>query len=111
MADKTKADLEAELTEAYARIDELERTGAGTAAAVPRPQLPSFGMSEGTRNDIEQAQNEIARNPRLEEVRMAEPFTGRTITVTEDSHELADEQPVGHVRLGDGVADVSQFEH
>lgn len=111
MAEKTKAELEQENAELRERVAELEQAGAPAAAGPRRPQLPSFGMSEGTRNDIEQAQNEIARNPRLDEIVMAEPFTGRAITITEDSHEIADELPVGHVRLGDGVPDVSQFEH
>jgi hypothetical protein len=112
MAEKTKADLEFENSELRARVEELEQqAGSPTVAAPRRPELPSFGMSEGTRNDIEQAQNEIARNPRLDVITMNEPFTGRTITVTEDGHDIADDQPAGRVVLGDGVADVSQFEH
>lgn len=107
MTEKTKAQLEQENAELRALLADLEAAPAAGATTRPAPQLPSFGLSEGTRNDIEQAQNEIARNPRLEEVRMAEPFTGRVITVTEDGHEVADEPPVGTVELGhlDPVAD------
>lgn len=96
MAEKTKAELELENTELRARVAELEQADAtGVTVASPRrPQLPSFRMSEGTRNDIEQVQHEIARNPRLDEVQMAEPFTGGVITVTEDGHEMPDERPV-----------------
>lgn len=66
-----------------ARVEELE---AGAApAAPPVPALPSFGMSEGTRQEIIAAQTRLASEPRLSEVVVVEPFTGKPITVTEDT--------------------------
>jgi hypothetical protein len=66
-----------------ARVDELE--AGGMPATAPAPTLPSFGMSEGTRQDIIAAQTRLAAEPRLDEVVVVEPFTGKPITVTEDT--------------------------
>lgn len=107
MAEKTKADLEQENAELRARVAELlEQTHA--PAAPRRPELPSFGMSEGTRNDIEQTQLEVARNPRITKATINEPFTGRPITVTEDTYQIADAPPLPP---SDGVASVAEYEH
>jgi hypothetical protein len=86
MAEKTKADLQIELDAALAQLEELEH---GAAPSRPRPLMPSFGLSEGTRLDILEVQNEIARNPKLSKVEMTEPFTGRVIVVTADSYDVS----------------------
>jgi hypothetical protein len=66
-----------------ARLDELQ--AAGAPATAPAPVLPSFGMSEGTRQEIIAAQTRLAAEPRLDEVVVVEPFTGKSITVTEST--------------------------
>lgn len=107
MAEKTKAELEQENADLRAYIADLE---AGMPAAVTTaqaaPVLPSFGMSEGTRNDIEQAQHEIARNPKVDEIVFSEPFAGHTVTVTEGGHDISERPQAGETVLGT----IDQFE-
>jgi hypothetical protein len=89
MSDKTKAQLEAENAELRRLLAEAEAdrpTGAGVER--PRPVMPSFGLSEGTRLDILEAQAAINAHPRLTEIMLAEPFTGKRIKVTANGAEL-----------------------
>lgn len=87
MADKTRADLAAENAELRARIDELE---AATPSGRPAPLLPTYGMSEGTRLDILEAQTSIQQNAKLKAVEITEPFAGRVIRVTADGAVMLD---------------------
>lgn len=85
MADKTRAQLAEENEELRARLAELEQATERKA-----PVLPSWGLSEGTRLDILEAQNRIRHEVRLTAVELTEPFTGKRIRVTEGSAELLD---------------------
>lgn len=87
MADKTRAQLAEENETLRARVAELEDVNAALSAR-PAPVLPSFGLSEGTRLDILEAQNRIRHEVRLTAVEITEPFTGKLIRVTEESAEL-----------------------
>lgn len=87
MAEKTKAQLEVENAELRRLLAEAT-PAPGAGVARPRPVLPSFGLSEGTRIDILEAQNAILTHPRLNEIILAEPFTGKRIKVTADGAEL-----------------------
>lgn len=88
MADKTRAQLAQENEELRAQLAELQ---ANPAAPVrPVPVLPSFGLSEGTRLDILEAQNKLAHDRKVTEMVLVEPFTGRRIRVTMDSYEVVD---------------------
>jgi hypothetical protein len=93
MAEPTKAELLEENAALRARVGELE-SGAAPAQARPSPQPPSFGISEGTRNDIEQAKHRIATDPTVNEVQVADPNVGAVMTVTADSGDtfVPDEQ-------------------
>jgi hypothetical protein len=84
---KTRAQLAEENATLRARVAELEAE-TPTPGSARRPMMPSFGLSEGTRLDILEAQNTIRTHPRLTEVRLVEPFTGATIIVTEDGHQV-----------------------
>lgn len=90
MADKTRAQLAEENEELRARVAELE-SGIG-AATRPAPVLPSYGLSEGTRLDILEAQNKLSHDRKVTEMVIMEPFTGRRIRVTMDSYELLDDE-------------------
>lgn len=75
----SNADLKAENEELRRRLAELE-----SGAATPLPAHPSFEMSEGTRQEIEQARNRIAHEEKLTEVTLVNPFDGTPIVVTAD---------------------------
>lgn len=94
MPEKTRAQLAEENEELRARVAELE-AGASTASRSTRPVLPSFGLSEGTRLDVLEAQNSIRNSPTLNKVELVEPFTGKTLTVTADDVTMteAEDQP------------------
>jgi hypothetical protein len=89
MAEKTRAQLAEENDQLRERINELESGPAPTGR--PRPLLPSFTLSEGTRLDILEAQNRITHEPRVKAMEITEPFTGRVIRVTADSAEMLDD--------------------
>lgn len=89
MAEKTRAQLAQENEELRAQLAELQ---ANPSAAVrPSPVLPSFGLSEGTRLDILEAQNKLTHDRKVTEMVIMEPFTGRRVRVTMDSYEVLDE--------------------
>lgn len=48
--------------------EQLDATRAGQPATRPKPEAPSFGMSEGVRADLEQVE------------KTTDPFTGKTVT-------------------------------
>jgi hypothetical protein len=50
----------------------------------PTPVEPSFGMSEGTRQEIEQAKARLDREPDLDQVDVVDPFTGKPQAITRD---------------------------
>lgn len=85
MVDKTRAQLVEENDELRARIEELE---SGATMVRPTPVLPSWGLSEGTRLDILEAQNRISHDAKLKALEIMEPFTGKVIRVTADGAEL-----------------------
>lgn len=87
MAEKTRAQLAEENEVLRARVAELEDVNQQLNTR-PTPVLPSWGLSEGTRLDILEAQNRIRHEVRLTAVEITEPFTGKLIRVTEDSAEL-----------------------
>jgi hypothetical protein len=89
MADKTRAQLAEENEELRARVAELEDVNTQLTTR-PAPVLPSWGLSEGTRLDILEAQNRIRHEVRLTAVEITEPFTGKLIRVTEDNAVLLD---------------------
>lgn len=68
----TKEELEREntgLREENERLrEQLADARAGKSTARPGPVAPSFGMSEGTRADLEQVE------------KTTDPFTGKTVT-------------------------------
>jgi hypothetical protein len=86
MADKTRAQLAEENAELRRELDDL-RAG-GTAATRPAPVLPSFGLSEGTRLDILEAQNRLTHDRKVTAMELVEPFTGRRIRVTADDYDV-----------------------
>lgn len=86
MVDKTRAQLAEENDELRARVAELEANP--TATSRPAPVLPSYGLSEGTRLDILEAQNRLAHDRKITAMEIVEPFTGKTIRVTADDYEL-----------------------
>lgn len=88
MADKTRAQLAEENEDLRRQLAELQ-SGTGTVTR-PAPVLPSFGLSEGTRLDILEAQNKLAHDPKVTAMELVEPFTGRRIRVTEDDYEVVE---------------------
>lgn len=89
MVDKTRAQLAEENEALKARVAELEAGAPVTAdTARPAPVLPSWGLSEGTRLDILEAQNRLAHDRKITAMEITEPFTGKIIRVTADSAEL-----------------------
>lgn len=89
MAEKTRAQLAEENEELRTQLADLQANL--TAASRPVPMLPSYGLSEGTRLDILEAQQKIQQNARIKSVELVEPFTGRVIYVTADHYEMQDE--------------------
>lgn len=89
MAEKTRAQLAEENEELRTQLADLQANL--TAASRPVPMLPSYGLSEGTRLDILEAQQKIQQNARIKAVELVEPFTGRVIHVTADHYTLPDE--------------------
>lgn len=89
MAEKTRAQLAQENEELRALVAELE-AGNPTPNTRPAPILPSWGLSEGTRLDILEAQNRLTHDRKVTEMVIMEPFTGKRIRVTADSYELLD---------------------
>lgn len=75
---QTNAELKAENQELRDRVAALE---SGTATR-PAPARPSFGMSEGTRLEIVEAQRRVATTDGLDEVILRDPFDSSDITVT-----------------------------
>jgi hypothetical protein len=86
MAEKTRAQLTEENDVLRARIAELEANP--TATSRPAPVLPSFGLSEGTRLDILEAQNKLTHDRKVTAMEITEPFTGKVIRVTAERAEL-----------------------
>lgn len=91
----TREELDA-IRDRNAELETMHSPSVPPAARRPVPVLPSFGISEGVRQDILQQRNELAaRNrgpgPRTENVRVVEPTTGRVIIVTEDTEYFEDE--------------------
>lgn len=84
---RTRAQLAEENEALRARVEELEANGP-TPATRPVPVLPSWGLSEGTRLDILEAQNRLSHDHKVKAMEIVEPFTGKTIRVTADSAEL-----------------------
>lgn len=94
MADKTRAQLAEENEDLKRQLAELQ---SGTGPTVrPAPVLPSFGLSEGTRLDILEAQRKLERDLKVNALELVEPFTGRRIRVTEDDYEVLepDDEPL-----------------
>jgi len=81
----TNAQLTEENAALRARIAELEAGNGGATARPPVPQAPSFGMSEGTRMDIELAKATINADPAVNQVTITEPGTGKAIVVTAEN--------------------------
>jgi hypothetical protein len=81
----TNAQLQAEVDRLTAENARLRDAAAqSSSVARPAPTAPSFGMSEGTRQEIEMAKDRIDAEPRLNEVIVTDPFTGKAIRVTPD---------------------------
>lgn len=105
MAEKTKAELEAENA---ALRDELARVQAGRPTA--RPYEPSFEMSAGVAADIEQAQAILENNPDQEFLLVGDPMRGGHYKVTADGYTYVDPSEVrqqqataGAVWVGDAT--------
>jgi hypothetical protein len=92
----TKEDLELE-NELLREENERLRAELDTASEARYkrdvPTLPSYGMSEGTANDIRAARDRIDADDKLREVTVVEPFAGKSLTVTADDVREADENP------------------
>ena len=86
MADKTRAQLAQENEELRAQLAELQANP--TAVTRPVPVMPTFGLSEGTRLDILEAQHKLAHDRKVTAMEITEPFTGKVIRVTAAGAEL-----------------------
>lgn len=72
---RENADLREQLAAARANAKPVPNTR-------PKPTEPSYGMSEGTRQDIEQAKHRVATGE-VTKLEVASPFTGKVVkTVT-----------------------------
>ncbi len=78
----TNAELQAEVDRLKAENAELREQVQNDPAAARRvPVKPSFGMSEGTRADLEVAAQRV-KSGEVKEVVVTDPFTSDTTKVT-----------------------------
>jgi uncharacterized coiled-coil protein SlyX len=101
----TNAELQAEVDRLNAQLEATQDELAEARAAAPpadsqpaeRPRLvlPSFGLSEGTRLDLLEAQVAVQSHPRLTEIVITEPFAGHRIRVTADGPVREDLEQIG----------------
>lgn len=78
----TNAELQAEVERLQAENTRLrEQVQAGPSVRRPAPVKPSFGMSEGTRADLEVAAQRV-ESGEVKEVVVTDPFTSDTTKVT-----------------------------
>lgn len=77
----TNAELQAEVDRLKAENAELRKRAENPAAARRVPLKPSFGMSEGTRADLEVAAQRV-KSGEVKEVTVTDPFTSEPTKVT-----------------------------
>lgn len=79
----TKDELEAENARLRAELDQVRQgSSEGVPVVRPAPTLPTFGMSEGTRQELEQAHKRAQDTGKS--VIVVEPFTGAKLQIDPD---------------------------
>ena len=83
----TKDELEQENAELRARVAELETHQSPRPNTRPKPTEPSFGLSEGSRNDLEMAAHRMETENLREEPVVSSPFTGKPLNRSGDGRD------------------------